>query len=286
MSKEITIKNSRWFKKQLNYEDIIEGTSFIFGGLDEQGRTTDYDGEDAVEQLIYDTQSIGRGVYFDVADGNKTVNLELLLPATEADFRVLYTVARRIASLWGAKSILLDDEEVKLTELDDCMENDFAISTGLLADFADKVEGGAINILCATLPISINSQQLTDFSNDYKAFGKYLHERQSIYPFYSIAIYVSSDSEKTVKYVAIPDGKFVLPNNPQMTYHDGENSIEYDNAVIATPNLFKEGEIAEVDFMQFLSHVPDDKKAEFDCEHTLISPLSVEELQAIFSSCM
>ena len=286
MSKEITIKNSRWFKKQLNYEDIIEGTSFIFGGLDEQGRTTDYDGEDAVEQLIYDTQSIGRGVYFDVADGNKAVNLELLLPATEADFRVLYTVARRIASLWGAKSILLDDEEVKLTELDDCMENDFAISTGLLADFADKVEGGAINILCATLPISINSQQLTDFSNDYKAFGKYLHERQSIYPFYSIAIYVSSDSEKTVKYVAIADGKFVLPNNPQMTYHDGENSIEYDKAVIATPNLFKEGEIAEVDFMQFLSHVPDDKKAEFDCEHTLISPLSVEELQAIFSSRM
>ena len=286
MSKEITIKNSRWFKKQLNYEDIIEGTSFIFGGLDEQGRTTDYDGEDAVEQLIYDTQSIGRGVYFDVADGNKAVNLELLLPATEADFRVLYTVARSIASLWGAKSILLDDEEVKLTELDDCMENDFAISTGLLADFADKVEGGAINILCATLPISINSQQLTDFSNDYKAFGKYLHERQSIYPFYSIAIYVSSDSEKTVKYVAIADGKFVLPNNPQMTYHDGENSIEYDKAVIATPNLFKEGEIAEVDFMQFLSHVPDDKKAEFDCEHTLISPLSVEELQAIFSSRM
>ena len=286
MSREISIKNSRWFKKQLNYEDIIEGTSFILGGLDEQGRTTDYDGEDAVEQLIYDTQSIGRGVYFDVADGNKAVNLELLLPATEADFRVLYTVARRIASLWGAKNILLDDEEVKLTELDECMEKDFAISTGLLADFADKVEGGAISILCATLPISINSQQLTDFSKDYKAFGKYLHERQSIYPFYSIAIYVSSDSEKTVKYVAIPDGNFVLPNNPQMTYHDGEDSIEYDKAVIATPNLFKEGEIAEVDFMQFLSHVPDDKKAEFDCEHTLISPLSVEELQTIFSSRM
>lgn len=289
MSREITIKNSRWFKKRLNYEKIIDGTSFVIDWQDEHCRLTDYDADDAVAQVIFDMQGIGRGVYIDVADDNKTVNLELPLPAPGTDFRVLYTVARHIALQWGAKSIFLDDEEVELTELDEYMEKDFAISAGLLADIADQAEDGALIIPCATLPISLNRQQLSDFSKDYKTFGQYLHERQSLHPFYSIAWYVGSighDTQNVVKYVAIPDGKFVLPNSPEMTYHDGENSIEYDQAVVATPNLFKEGEIAEVDFLQFLSHVPDDKKMEFDCEHTLISPLSIEELQAIFSSLM
>lgn len=289
MSREITIKNSRWFKKRLNYEDIIDGTSFVIDGQDEHDRRIDVDDSDAVMQIIYDSECIGRGVLIDVADNSKTVRLELPLPAPEADFRVLYTVARRIALQWGAKSILLDGEKVELTDLDECMEKDFAISTHFLSYFAEEAGDGALTLPCATLPICLNSQQLTNFSKDYKTFGQYLHERQSLYPFYSIAWYVGSigpDTQNVVKYVAMPDGNFVLPNSPEMTYHDGENSIEYDQAVVATPNLFKEGEIAEVDFLQFLSHVPDDKKTEFDCEHTLIYPLSIEELQAIFSSQM
>ena len=286
MSREITIKNSRWFKKRLNYEDIIDGTSFVIDGQDEHDRRIDVDDSDAVMQIIYDSECIGRGVLIDVADNSKTVRLELPLPAPEADFRVLYTVARRIASQWGAKSVFLDDEEVELTELDEYLQGDITANIDVLAESADNAIYGASIFPCATLPISLNRQQLSDFSKDYKAFGQYLHERQIIHPFYAIAWYFSSDTEKIVKYVAIPDGNFVLPNSPEMTYHDGENSIEYDQAVVATPNLFKEGEIAEVDFLQFLSHVPDDKKTEFDCEHTLIYPLSIEELQAVFSSQM
>lgn len=281
MARQITIENSRWFKKQLTQELLTDGTSYCFVQLDGHGRVTDDDSEVEL-QVIFDSQCIGRGVQIEIAEGMSSVNLVLPLPPTEADVHVFYTLAHRIASAWGAKTVMLDDEKVELSKLGEYEDLLTETKTSLLEDDTEMEDDATVVLLCATLPIYFRAKQLSDLTSDNKAFAKYLHERQSIYPFYSIAWYIGDETETVAKYVAIPDGAFVLPNTPEMTYCGEEGSVECDQALIAVPNLFEEGEIAEIDFVDFMSNVPDDHKCEFDCEHTLLLPLSVSELQEIF----
>lgn len=281
MARQITIKNSKWFKKQLTQELLTDGTSYCFVQLDGHGRATDDDSE-AELQVIFDSQCIGRGVQIEIEEDMSSVNLVLPLPPTEADVHVFYTLARRIASAWGANTVMLDDEKVELSKLGEYEELLAETKTSLLEDDTDVEDDATVVLLCATLPICFCAKQLADLTNDNKAFAKYLHERQSIYPFYSIAWFMGDETETVSKYVAIPDGAFVLPNTPEMTYYGEDGNVECARALIAVPNLFEGGEIAEIDFVDFLSNVPDDHKCEFDSEHTLILPLSISELQEIF----
>lgn len=41
-------------------------------------------------------------------------------------------------------------------------------------------ENEYLNLLCATLPVCIPIEMLENFADEYKEFGRYLHEKQKI----------------------------------------------------------------------------------------------------------
>jgi hypothetical protein len=62
---------------------------------------------------------------------------------------------------------------------------------------------------------------------------------------------------------------------------DGEVYI-CEESYIFVHELFEGEKISTMRFDDFVNRVPSDKKTEFDYKHILISPLTSEELQAIF----
>lgn len=292
MSKEIIIRNRRLFKKSLTIDELQLDSNCVFGYLDEHGRYTE-DAEEASLPILFDAQAIGRGVSIYLED-KKEAKLEIPLPCTESDSRLLYAVALRIAELWEAKSVIIDGEEVTLAELHKYIESDAQSNISILTQLSEymatrvKEEGepDAFVIPCATLPITLRAQLLAYFARNYPAFGQYLHDRQQAAPYYSVGIYINDEEADTlsVNYVAVYDEGFVLPNSPQMTYNGDGESRECDQAYVVVPNLFADEELSRMDFDQFLERIPADRKCEFDCEHTYFAPLTLEELQAIFRS--
>lgn len=67
-----------------------------------------------------------------------------------------------------------------------------------------------------------------------------------------------------------------------MTFRSKGMEAVCDNAFVACSNLFPNEKLSRISFGDFMERVPTEKKSRFDCQHTLVEPMSIEELQEIF----
>lgn len=279
MAREVFIHNSRLFKKSLSLADIIGESNYEVSYLDDNMRMTTQEDESCCT-VLFNEACIGRGVQV-VENSKNTIHLALNLPCTQEDVQMFYELSSRIASLWKANSIIVEDTKVPLSELGRMVEQDIAMNKNLLND-APKVFGDDFTLFCATLPICIPVKQLQGYSDDYQGFSYYLHEKQRIGAFYSCPIFFSLNEELLSVYVGICNGEFILPNQPQMSFKKDGDEVQCDKALIAIPNVFPDDKLSRLDYQTFVDRVPKEKLSEFDCQHMLVSSLSLEELQSIF----
>ena len=282
MAREVFIHNSRLFKKDLSFADITSESNYEVASLGEHMTlTTSLEDESSIT-VLFNGECIGRGVQVVEKDKN-TIHLAVNLPCTQEDIQMLYELSRRIASLWKANSIIVEDTKVAVSEIDKMVEQDVAMNKSMLAD-APNLWGdyGPLTLYCATLPICVTVKQLQGYSVDYPEFSYYLHEKQKIGAFYSYPIFFSLNEELISFYVGICNGEFILPNEPQMSFKKDGVEVQCDKALIAIPNVFPDDKLSKLDYQTFVDRVPKEKLSEFDCQHMLVSSLSLEELQSIF----
>lgn len=280
MAREVFIHNSRWFKKSLSLEDLIGESTYHVSYLDSNMRMTTQKNESSFT-LLFDGNCIGRGVQV-VEYTKDTIHLAVNLPCTQEDVQMLYNVSRRIASLWKSDSIIVEETRVSLTEIEKVEEHDIAMNKSLLG-VAPKVFGDDYATLyCATVPICIPVKQLQDYSDDYQGFSRFLNEKQRIGAFFSYPMFYSLDGKVVSLYVGISEGEFILPNKPQMSFMNDGKGVQCDKALIAIPEVFPDEKISKLDYQTFVDRIPKEKVSEFDCQHMLVSNLSLEELQSIY----
>ena len=155
MACDISIRNSRLFKSPLSIADIIGKENWVYGTLDDCGRIEVGKNDGSGPLVIYDPASIGRGVQIENIESKTEILLSLPLPATENDVRMLYCAAGRIASLWKSGIVFIDEEKVKVSDLNDCMERDMTVNAGLFNTLKESLEEGGITLFCARLPICV-----------------------------------------------------------------------------------------------------------------------------------
>ena len=263
--------------------DVVSGRKWSYGTLDDHGRLEEGKISNNGPLVIYDTENIGRGIQILDHDSGKEIHLALVLPATEGDVRMLYDVAKRIAELWKSKHISVDGDIEEVSNLDHCIDFDIKTHISVLRN-ARRIfnESEYLNLACATLPVCISIQQLESFADEYNEFGHYLHEKQKIAAYKSAALFAQLNDVICSIYVFFDNGAIILPREPEMKFtQDGEVYI-CEESYIFVHELFEGEKISTMRFDDFVNRVPSEKKTEFDYKHILISPLTSEELQAIF----
>ena len=263
--------------------DVVSGRKWSYGTLDDHGRLEEGKISNNGPLVIYDTENIGRGIQILDHDSGKEIHLALVLPATEGDVRMLYDVAKRIAELWKSKHISVDGDIEEVSNLDHCIDFDIKTHISVLRN-ARRIfnESEYLNLACATLPVCISIEQLESFADEYNEFGHYLHEKQKIAAYKSAALFAQLDDVICSIYVFFDNGAIILPREPEMKFtQDGEVYI-CEESYIFVHELFEGEKISRMRFDDFVNRIPYDKKTEFDYKHILISPLTSEELQAIF----
>lgn len=283
MARELFIQNSRLLKKPLSISDILSGHKWSYGTLDDHGRLDEGKVDNNGPLIIYDKENIGRGVQILNYDSSKEIHLALVLPATEGDVRMLYDVAKRIAELWKSKYISVDGDKEDVSNLDHCIEFDIKTHKSVLRD-ARRIfnESEYLNLACATLPVCISNEQLENFADDYKEFGHYLHEKQKIAAYKSAPLFAQLDDVICSIYVFFDNGAIILPRVPEMKFTQDGEIYTCEESYIFVHNLFDGEKMSKMRFDDFINRVPSEKKTEFDYKHILISPLTSDELQAIF----
>lgn len=283
MARELFIRNSRLLKRPLSMSDVVSGRKWSYGTLDDHGRLEEGKISNNGPLVIYDTENIGRGIQILDHDSGKEIHLALVLPATEGDVRMLYDVAKRIAGLWKSKHISVDGDIEEVSNLDHCIDFDIKTHISVLRN-ARRIfnESEYLNLACATLPVCISIEQLESFADEYNEFGHYLHEKQKIAAYKSAALFAQLDDVICSIYVFFDNGAIILPREPEMKFtQDGEVYI-CEESYIFVHELFEGEKISRMRFDDFVNRIPYDKKTEFDYKHILISPLTSEDLQAIF----
>ena len=88
MSRDLIVRNNRLIKKPLSVNDLIYGSTYAYGTLDEYDRMVEFDKIGDGPVVVYDRDHIGRGVQIEELS-KKQVKLSLPLPATTYDINVL-----------------------------------------------------------------------------------------------------------------------------------------------------------------------------------------------------
>ena len=283
MARELFIRNSRLLKKPLSMSEIVSGHKWSYGTLDDHGRLDKGKIDNNGPLIIYDKENIGRGIQILNYDSSKEIHLALVLPATEGDVRMLYDVAKRIAELWKSKYISVDGDKEDVSNLDHCIDFDIKTHKSVLRNARQIFNGSEyLNLACATLPVCISIEQLENFADDYNEFGHYLHEKQMISAYKSAPLFAQLDDVICSIYVFFDNGAIILPRVPEMKFTQDGEIYTCEESYIFVHNLFEGEKMSKMRFDDFINRVPSEKKTEFDYKHILISPLTSDELQAIF----
>lgn len=281
MAREIIIHNGQLFKHSLSIEDIIGSENYGYGISDDHFRL-DIGKTSGGPLIIFDNDNIGRGIQIIDLSSKKKLHLALAIPATENDVKMLYKLASRIASLWKTKYIFVEEDKVALQNIDIYIQHDIDVSEKLLKDANEVFGHEEILFPCATIPITFSIAQLQDFASNPEGFGTFLHEKQEIGAYFSAPLFHHVNDMFHVLYVVFDGGHIILPNTPQMSFRSEGKEVSCNQSFVVCSNLFPGEKLSKISFPDFLDRVPAEKKSKFDVVHTLINPMSIEELQSIF----
>lgn len=283
MALEISVRNSRLFKKPLPISEITGNDNWSYGTLDGSARLAKGSLDNEGPLIVYDNSCIGRGIQIIGIESSKEIHLALNLPAADCDVKMIFDLAAKIAKLWKSDYILIEGEKTDLSEAEASMEFNRKMNLSLLRNSRELFKAQEyVTIFGAMLPICVPIDLLESFGNEADSFGRYLHERQKHEAYLSIALFGQLEGILSSIYVAFEDGHIILPYEPDVKYeYEGKEHI-CRKSYVMVPDLFPGEKSSRMEYNDFIARIPEEKKSGFDHKHFLMSPLTREELQQIF----
>lgn len=286
MSIEVSIKQ-RFFGNKTMPLEVILGESLHYGHFTEDKLTVGKLG--ASEFIAYNPQSIGRG--FSVVwnpKEKKNINLHLPLPSTVQELTDFYAAVERMAKYWDAK-LVVDGNKVSLDTFMAGFQNMLEFNEHAIKHFSQQIldkEDDRTFVFYSTMwPLSIGKEEATLFLNDPDSYAKWLHEKQSVDVYYVTPSFYIGDNGIFAKYLLFNDLPSVFPNVPfipvGMTDPITKKPLKCDQWIISFQILGEIKPLCEMEYSEFLSILPEDKKSKYDADHFLLSALTEEELRAL-----
>ena len=267
MALEISVRNSRLFKKPLPISEITGNDNWSYGTLDGSARLAKGSLDNEGPLIVYDNSCIGRGIQIIGIESSKEIHLALNLPAADCDVKMIFDLAAKIAKLWKSDYILIEGEKTDLSEAEASMEFNRKMNLSLLRNSRELFKA---------------QEYVTIFGNEADSFGRYLHERQKHEAYLSIALFGQLEGILSSIYVAFEDGHIILPYEPDVKYeYEGKEHI-CRKSYVMVPDLFPGEKSSRMEYNHFIARIPEEKKSGFDHKHFLMSPLTREDLQQIF----
>jgi len=249
MAVEIMIKRSENTDIKLTVKEIAEMEQLSFGVLD-NNYCLEF-GQEGQYTILYKSDCIGRG--FEIWFENGNVCMRVPLPNTESDIRFAYSLAEKIAVIFGADSFIVDNEIVPFKHIQQYVQSNINASLSAIQAISGQIknkEREAIILFGVINPITIGLAEIEEIGGTMEGFEKFLHRLQSMDVYFAAPKYYKLNDGRVFGLYFIGENiTSVIPYNPNPPYvnidnlkgyyvhvPDG-NDIPYEDFISAAMNM-------------------------------------------------
>lgn len=283
MSIDITIKQKGLSKKQLTMS-VLLGGSLSYGSPDgPRLKPGVIEGE---EFIIYDPNCISRGisVRYDLRK-HKEIHLRLLNPTSAQEIYALYQCVGRIVNCWKCE---LEVDGTKTSPDDFQRGLPFALSANerFLQISVDKILSGETDhteFFSTMCPLTMGLTEAELFkTGGIAAFKDWLHERQSIDAYYAQPSFLRTDTGIIGRYAVTEDTSSIFPDKGCVPFGttdpDTGKALQCEGFEMYLYSLKLNRFVGKVPYDEFFQLLDPGKRSRFDAGHSLIKPLSTDEM--------
>ena len=287
MSIDVLIKQRLFGNKTMPLQ-VILGEHLHYGNFVKDQLNVGELGE--TEFIAYNPKSIGRG--FSVVwnpKEKKAIALRLPQPSTTQELKDFYDAIERMVNHWHG-NLVVDGSRVSLPDFLSNFENMVNFNNKILNHFSQQVldrKSDTLTLYSTMWPLTIGKEEATMFMENPNYYAEWLHEKQSINVYFASPAFYIGDNGIFARYILTNNLPAVFPYQPTVPLGTTDpatgKQLECKEWLIL---LGVEGEkepLCEMEYSEFLSLIPENKKSKYDSNHFLLDEMTEEEIRAFCS---
>lgn len=284
MSIDITIKQKGLSRKALPLS-ILLGSSLSYGSPD--GPRLKPGVIEGSEFIIYNPDCISRGisVRYDPKK-RKEIRLRLLNPTSEQEIHALYQCVGRIVNCWKCE-LEVDGTKTSPADFQRGLPAMLDLNERALYSFLEKILSGEsyhMTFFSAMCPLTMGSEEAVQFkTGGVAAFRDWLHEKQSIDAYYAQPSFYRTDEGIVGRYVIGEDTLSIFPDKGRVPFGttdpDTGKALQCEVYEMYLFSLKLDSILGKVPYDEFFPLLAPGKRSRFDAGHSLIKPLSTDEMK-------
>lgn len=286
MSIDITIKQKGLSKKDLTMS-VLLGGSLSYGSPD--GPRLKPDVIEGEEFIIYDKSRISRGisVQYDLKK-HRQIQLRLLNPTSAQEIHALYQCVGRIVNFWSC-TLEVDGTKTSSADFQHGLSGMLSMNERFLQMSVDKILSGEtqyMDFFSAMFPLTMGREEAERFKDGgVPAFTDWMHERQSIYAYYAQPSFFRMDEGIMGRYAITEDTPGIFPDKGRVPFgttdRETGKALECDSFEMHffSPRLNRF--LGKMPYDEFFALLAPGKRSRFDAAHSLIKPLSTDEMEGM-----
>ncbi len=283
MAIDVLIKQKLFGGKTMPLE-VILGEDLYYGNFVNDRLDEGELGE--TEFVAFNPESIGRGfsVIWNPKE-KKTITLRLPLPSTTQEIKDFYMAIERMVKYWDGK-LIVDGSRVSLSDFLSGFDNMVDFNNKTIKRISGQIlngEQGALTLYSAMWPLVIGKEEATLFIENPDCFAQWLHEKQEMDVYFANPAFYAGDNGIFARYVLRNDLPAVYPHQPIVPFGAIDpttgKQLECEEWWIALGIEDEEGILCEMEYSEFLSLIPENKKSKFDASRFLLAEMTEEEIR-------
>ncbi len=285
MSVEVVVRQKGLFKKTMPLEVIISDR-LLYGEFDGVRLIPDKLGEN--EFIALDPDHFGRG--FSVVwnkEEKQSVSFHLPMPSTPEELRAFYDAVARAATYWHA-DVELDGNVMSVSAFLAGYDNMVAFNARALEDMVRQLVDGRQtewSLHAAMWPLTMGRREAERFLQDPDAFGRWLHEKQTVGAYYAVPTFYKTNDGIIGHYMLPCDIPTIFPLSPYVPFGvtDPQTGRELicNQFYVSFEEADMAGNFASIPYERFLERLDRTKISGYDTRHFLLESLSAEEIRAL-----
>ena len=284
MSIDIRITQKGLLKKALPL-NVITGSDLHYGTSDGMKLKENDLGSDEI--ILYHPEHISRGFSIDWTPERKDyVDLRALSPDSCEGLEDFFAAIQRIAGYWKCK-IEMDGNIVSASELVSMIPDMQAFNETVLESVCADILLGkkeSLTLYSVMFQVVLGVSEAEQFQHDVKAFGKWLHEKQSEDAYYAQPQFFRTDAGIVGRYVVTEDCRTIFPLKGQVPLgiSDPETgkALKCDRYEVYFYSISQEKMLGYVPFETFIEIIKEQAER-FDGANIIFEGFSLEFLKKL-----
>lgn len=289
MSIDIRITQKGLLKKTLPLH-VITGSDLCYGTSD--GMKLKENDLSSDEIILYHSNHISRGFSIEWTPEKKDyVDLRALSPDSREGLNDFFAAIQRIASYWKCE-IEMDGNITALSELVSLIPDMQAFNETVLESVCGDILSGkkeSLTLYSVMFPVVLGVPEAEKFRHDVDAFGRWLHEKQSVDAYYAQPQFFRTEVGVVGRYVVTEDCRTIFPLKGQVPLgiSDPETgkALKCDRYEVYFYSISQEKMLGYVPFETFIEIIKG-RAVRFDGANIIFEGLSLEALQKIVETAV